>query len=191
MLIFNHTSRSHNGSVAHTKWILVQLPKATLNFQSWTPGWIILQIIFQTCRSQCVFPDCVCLSSPRRRLLLSRKTSRIDRYGPIILGDNSVVPAWFNVKINIKFTLASVFAICGASFVPHPLLWAWHFHYYVVPKLCTEYIYSAPYFPRLFLIRWSLPPPSVYLASSLRQLPTGGFWFIMYIFDQVIIITCC
>jgi hypothetical protein len=25
-------------------------------------------------------------------------------------------------------------------------------------------------------VRWSRPPPSVYLASSLRRLPTGGFW---------------
>ena len=54
--------------------------------------------------------------------IASRNTSRIDRYGPIILGDNSVVPAWVNVKINIKFTIAFVFAICGASLVPHTLL---------------------------------------------------------------------
>ena len=56
--------------------------------------------------------------SPRRQLILSGKTSRIDRYGPIIFGDNSVVPAWVNVNININFTLTSVFGVCGASLIP-------------------------------------------------------------------------
>ena len=119
-----------------------------------------------------------CLDLPRQRLLLSRNTSRIYCYRPIILRNNSVVPSWFNVNININFTLAYVFAICGALLVPHPLLWDWHFHYYVVPKLCTKYIYSDPYFSRIFLVRWSLSPYSVYLVFSLRRLPTGGFWFI-------------
>ena len=65
-----------------------------------------------------------------------------------------------------------MFEICGALPVPHPLLLAWYFCYYVVPKFCTKYIYSAPYFPCIFLVRWSLPLPSIYLASLLRQLPT-------------------
>ena len=42
MLSFNHTSRSHIGSVVHTKCIFVQLPKVNLNFQSWTPGCIMI-----------------------------------------------------------------------------------------------------------------------------------------------------
>ena len=53
------------------------------------------------------------------------------------------------------------------------------------------YLLSSICFTYILLIRWSLPPPSVYLASSLRRLPTGGFWFIMYIFYQMIIITGC
>ena len=45
-----------------------------------------------------------------------------NRYGPIILRDNYVVPAGLNVNININFTLTSAFAIFEALLVPHPLL---------------------------------------------------------------------
>ena len=41
---------------------------------------------------------------------------------------------------------------------------------------------------RIFLVRWSSPQPSEYLVSSLQRLLAGDFWYIMYIFYEVIII---
>ena len=43
----------------------------------------------------------------------------------------------------------------------------------------------------IYLVRWSSLPLSLYLASPLRQSPTGGFWCIVYIFYEVVIFAFC
>ena len=97
MLIFDHTSRHHLGSIAHTKCILFEIPKLTLNFKIWLlvvlsfacfcthkvlppikflvqKPYIQAHVVYCHCGK--LFTDCVCLALPPQQLILSRKASR-------------------------------------------------------------------------------------------------------------------
>ena len=170
MLIFEQTSWSHLGSVAHMKWILFELPKMTpgcsilcmlLHTQSVSSHLIVgtpviytgtcsLLSIWTTFSGICLFSVDTTITSPIKE---DFHAPLIDFYGTIVLIDNTVVPTWFNVKINLTFSF-----FCQSSLVTHVLLWDWHYQNSVLTQLCTMWIYSDPDLPRIFLVRSSSWP---------------------------------
>ena len=68
------------------------------------------------------------------------------------------MPLFLIGSISRSILILCLFAICGYSLVPHPFLWNWHYHNYVLTKLYAKYIYSDPSLTRIFLVRFSSRP---------------------------------